>query len=332
MAEPDVYGLLAGYNSAAAVAAALELGLFWILQDGPRTAASISEELDVPVLRCDYWLGLLASIGLLEETADGYRLSATGRSAIVDRWSRASWGYLAREAREAYPLGIDLTHRLSVRGPVTDDPGAITDYVDKLRASPERAREFTELLYELHSWLGEAVAETVDLGGASRLLDLGGGSGVVSLALLRRFPDLTAVVADLPSVCEAGRAIADRTDEAPRIEYLPIDYWHEDLSSGFDVIMACDARFTRPLLAKISAALPEGGRYLLVDRSFDTGPDQRAQLAPGLFEASLIDPDHHLPTIEQVYADMRAVGLEPAPYLELPSGPLWKVVEARKLA
>jgi hypothetical protein len=71
------------------------------------------------------------------------------------------------------------------------------------------------------------------------------------------------------------------------------------------------------LLGKIAEALPDGGRYLLVDRSFDSGPTQRATLAPSLFESSLVDPDFEFPTIEQAYADIRAVGLEPAPHVEL---------------
>lgn len=325
----DVFGLVGASLPSGALGVALELGLFWTLEDGPRTVRAIADEFDIPVHRCRAWLGLLASIGLLEEREDGYELSSTGRSAILEGGSRETWRYLAQEAREAYPLGFDLVHRLGVRGPVSDDPDAITHYVDKLRATPERARRFTELLYELHGWLGQAVASTVDLSGARRLLDLGGGSGVVSLALLKTFPDLTAVVADIPEVCAAGREIADATDEASRIDYLPIDVSQDDVPGGFDVIVTCDAPFYGALLVRISRALPPGGRYLLVDRWIDTGPTQRAALAPEVFERSLVDPALVVPTIEQVYADLRATGLEPTPYTELPR-PAWKLIEARR--
>jgi len=64
---------------------------------------------------------------------DGHELSAVGRSAIVDGGSRETWRYVTAEAREASPLVVDLAHRIG-RGPVTDDPVAITDYVDELRA------------------------------------------------------------------------------------------------------------------------------------------------------------------------------------------------------
>jgi len=325
----DVDELLEAPIASAALAVALELGLFWTFEDGPRTVRSIADEYDIPETRCGYWLSALAALGLLEETDDGYAVSSTGRSAILEGRSREAWRYLAMEAREASPLAVDLAHRIGRRGPVTDDPAAITGYVDKLRSDPERARRFTALLYELHAWLAEAVAQTVDLGETRRLLDVGGGSGVISLALLRHNPDLAAVVVDIPVVCEAGRAIADRTEEASRISYLPIDYWGEELPTGFDVVMTCDAQFTPPLLAKIAAALRDGGRYLLVDRWFDTGPSQRAALARDLFGFSLVDPETGFPTIEEVYGDLRSVGLEPASSVEL-ARPPWRVIEARK--
>lgn len=326
----DVRKILGASIPAAAVGAALELGLFWMLVDGPRSVHSVADELNIPVGRCRYWLGALAALGLLAETADGYGLSSIGRTAILEGGSREGWGYLAMEAREASPLTVDLARRLGRRGPVTDDPVAIGDYVDKLRADPDRARRFTELLYDLHTWLGEAVADKVDLSGNHRLLDVGGGSGVISLALLRRNPGLSAVVADIPAVCDAGRAIADRTGEASRISYLAIDFQEQEMPDGFDVILTCDARFSRRLLARFARALPDDGRYLLVDRSFDTGPSQRAALAESLFQSSLIDPDYELPAIEQIYSDLRAVGLEPKEYVEL-SRPLWKLIEARKV-
>ncbi len=326
----DVHDLMnGGALSSAAVSAAVELGLFWTFEQGPRTVGSVAAQYDIPEVRCRFWLATLASLGLLVDTDDGYDLSPTGRSAILDGGSEETWRYLAMEAREASALAVDLARRLRVRGPVTDDPDAITDYVDKLRADPDRARRFTDLLYELHGRLAEMVADTVDLREARRLLDVGGGSGVVSLAFLRRNPELEAVVVDIPAVCEAGRAIADRTDVASRISYRTIDYRQEELPEGFDVIMTCDARFTPPVLEKIARALTPGGRYLLVDRSFDAGPTRRAELALGVFQDTLIDPGFVFPSIEQVAEDIRAAGLEPAPPVDLPR-PRWKVIEARK--
>lgn len=52
--------------------------------------------------------------------------------------------------------------------------------------------------------LADYLAGLLDLGGVGRLMDLSGGSGALALALLEHYPDLTAVVVNLPAVCAAG--------------------------------------------------------------------------------------------------------------------------------
>ena len=72
------------------------------------------------------------------------------------------------------------------------------------------------------------------------MLDLGGGSGVVSLALLRKQHDLTSVVVDVENVCQAGREIASENKLEKRITYLAADFLQDDLPTGFDMVMLCD--------------------------------------------------------------------------------------------
>ena len=59
------------------------------------------------------------------------------------------------------------------------------DYFQRLQEDPAYAAQFTRKLYEIHRPLAEHLADMLDLEGINSLLDLGGGSGVVSLALLR---------------------------------------------------------------------------------------------------------------------------------------------------
>jgi len=61
-----------------------------------------------------------------------------------------------------------------------------------MKVDPDRAREFTRMLYEVHQYLGNELATLLDLTNVRRLMDVGGGSGVVTMALLQKYPDLTA--------------------------------------------------------------------------------------------------------------------------------------------
>jgi hypothetical protein len=49
---------------------------------------------------------------------------------------------------------------------------------------------------------------------------LGGGSGVVSLALLRQHPHLTSTAVGIENVCIAGREFAQENSLSDRITYL----------------------------------------------------------------------------------------------------------------
>jgi hypothetical protein len=63
---------------------------------------------------------------------------------------------------------------------------------------------------------GHSRPENVDIPGPQTVF-LGGGSGVVSFALLRRHHDLTAVVMDVENVCQTGREIASENKLEKRI-------------------------------------------------------------------------------------------------------------------
>ena len=202
----DILELLDSSFAAAAAGAALELGLFWLLEERSLSLEGVAQALGIPKNRCQYWLQILSRSGLIENGPDGYAPSESARSAILGAYSQASWALLAQEAREASPSVRDLALRLPTSRTATEtqEPKE-SDYIKQMSEDPDRARRFTRMLYEIHGPLAEALAQVLDMSGVNRLMDLGGSSGVVSMALLRRYPHLSAVVVDIPAGCAAGR-------------------------------------------------------------------------------------------------------------------------------
>ena len=130
-------------------------------------------------------------------------------SPNADAYSRDTWAFLAREARERFPAVRDLAVQISESGTPWEAQGLTPpDYVTLLLEQPGRAAQFTRMLHEIHLPLADQLAESLPMDGVERLLDVGGGSGVMSLALLRRHPRLQAVVLDIENVCAVGREIA----------------------------------------------------------------------------------------------------------------------------
>jgi ubiquinone/menaquinone biosynthesis C-methylase UbiE len=65
------------------------------------------------------------------------------------------------------------------------------------------------------------LARKVDLNGARRLLDVGGGSGAFSITFCRRFPELRATILDFPSVQTAAAAFVRAAGLSERIDFVP---------------------------------------------------------------------------------------------------------------
>ena len=142
-------------------------------------------------------------------------------------------------------------------------------------------------------------------------MDLGGGSGVVSFALLRKHDELVSTVVDMESVCETGRAIAEEIGMGERVAYHPADFLSDELPGGFDVVIECDVDvYDEVLLGKVWRSLQEGGRFVIVDQlapAVGVAPPARVHWA---FGSSMDAPDFRYPTTEEVRAALVAAGFE----------------------
>jgi SAM-dependent methyltransferase len=336
----EVLDLLYGYNTSAVLGAAMELGLFWLLDERPLDLEGVAASLGIPPTRCRYWLELLTEAGLIQQGAKGYEPSATARTSILDVYDRNCWGLLAEEVRERARVLGDLPSHLRLPGSAWEAQGLTPPmYLDQMIEDPARARRFTRMLYELHQPLATELAAFLDLGGAARVLDLGGGSGVLSMALARRHPEMTFTVVDIPNVCAAGRELAVENNLDEQIAYHPADFLTDELPTGFDVALECDVNdYNEALFRKVRMALDPGGRFLIIDQfapAEGVAPPSRLHWA---LAGSLIRPDYAFPTAVQIRDQLEHAGFELLPDRTLPSspGPIKRmtegmvVVEARR--
>lgn len=328
----DVYMLMNSATPAAALGAAIETGLLWQLASKPMNALEVVQVMNIPGKRGYYWLQLLEMLGILDYDPAGYTPSSLTYEAILDSRSRESWQHLALDERERSAGVGNLPLLIREPGSIWAPQGLSEpqDYVEKMRASPERAREFTRMLYEVHQHLANQIADLLDLEGVQRMVDLGGGSGVVSIALLRKYPTLTSTVVDMENVCAAGREIAAEEGLSERISYYPADFASDEFPSGFDLVLQCDVGvYDLALFMKMYGSLEPGGRLIFVDH---LSPNENAAPATRVewtFLDSLRDPNFGFPTLKQVKAQLTQAGFEVAPgHQTLGSG--WIVFQAFK--
>ena len=140
---------------------------------------------------------------------------------------------------------------------------------------------FAQYMKALAQLTADPLLQSVPLpDGARRLLDLGGSHGLRSIAYCERYPQLQAVVYDLPnSLLDTQQTIAAR-ELGNRISVQQGNCLTEDIGWGYDIILCIGLlhNFTevenKSLAAKLSRALTPGGLIVIHEFLRNEPPDE----------------------------------------------------------
>ena len=285
-----VYDAYIAGRASAALAAGVRAGLFDLLDaEGPLASADIAARMGWSPRGARALVGALAAQGLLARGADG-RVALTPEAAA----------YLVRGRRGSLAGLVDL----EVDGFLS--PRALLDALSADRASvyggedpweahardPEKARAFTAAMHAISERPAAGVAEVLNTQGLRRVLDVGGGSGALSIALAARNPQLSCTIFDLPAVCPLALEYATGAGVAAQIEVAPGDMFKDPWPAGHDAVLLAqilhDWSFEtgRDLLTKAHRCLPSGGRILVHEKL--VADDQGGPLANVLVHLDML--------------------------------------------
>jgi 2-hydroxy-4-(methylsulfanyl)butanoate S-methyltransferase len=267
-----------GFMASKALFAALELDVFTHLAPRPCTAEEVATAVGVPVNRTRTLLRALAGVGLL--TLDGDRYAngpAAGRHLVRGAGDGLGDYFRLQVGRQVYPALVHLDAGMAGTG------GADAD----LFTDPYEARLFTTAQHAGSRGVGRALAASLPLEGTASLLDVGAGSGALSIELCRAFPELRATLVDFPAVLDVARDHVDIAGLAGRIALRPGDAVHTPWPPDQDTVLMsyllsalgdaeADSEVDSEIdavLAKAAASLRPGGSLVVHDFLLaDDGP------------------------------------------------------------
>jgi len=133
---------------------------------------------------------------------------------------------------------------------------------------------------------GEAIVEVLDLSGRKQFFDVGGGPGTYSILFCRRWPELEAVVFDLPETIAIARETIDREQMTDRISVREGSWDTHDFGRNNDVVLLSNILHgpesqAEMKLAKAFDSLVSGGLVLIQD--FLLNDEKTGPLVPALF-------------------------------------------------
>ena len=213
------------------------------------------------------FLDALVSMGLLSKEGDIYWNSALAEKYFVKERSIYWTRQFSKECVEAFEAYTVLEKVLST-GEISHAIRIANkkNYLETMMEDKNEAMDFTQMLFHRHQPDADALAKYLDLEGKKAILDVGGGSGVMSIALVRKNPTVRACIMDIEPVCKIAEKNISSSGLSHRISVNPGDF-SKGLPEGFDVIMCCDiGRVPKELIREAYKRLPSKGIIVLVDR------------------------------------------------------------------
>jgi predicted nicotinamide N-methyase len=209
----------------------------------------------------------MVSLGLLHKQNDLYWNTRFAEKYFIGERSIYWTRQYSRECVTAYERLTVLEQALASGKRHYQIKGlAKPDYLERMKRNPREAEDFTQMLFHLHQGDAEALAGHLDLAQHRKLLDVAGGSGVMSIALVKNNPHLHACILDIAPVCRIAAANVRRAKLTRRIRTQARDI-DQGLPTGYDVIMFCDiGPISTELLQHAYETLPSHGLVVLVDR------------------------------------------------------------------
>ena len=276
--------MVKGFWESAALMSGVELGLFTAISQGKNTIEAAAAAVGIEAENAERLMTALTAMSLLARDGDSFtnapdveRFLVEGNPSYAGPWMLFGkprwndWGQLTEMLRRPKSAQRVLG--------MYDDSFTV-----------ERAREYHEATYSIGMGAARRFHKQVDLTGRKRIMDLGGGSGCYCIMAAKTYPEITAVVLDLPPVVVVTREFVAENGVGERVTAEACDFTADPLPDDADVaIMASNLpQYSREIIAKVvqrvhDALLP-GGEFHLIGEILDD--DRRGPIGPALWGLS----------------------------------------------
>jgi len=299
-----------GFMGSKALFAGLHINIFTHLADGPKTCREISDKSGVPENRIITLTTALFSIGLLDWEDEKY-FNSPGAETFLSQASKHDFGdYLRYQIdQQMYPFLQQLNEVLD--GSLA--PDAIDSYQHWM-SDPDQAALYSNAQHAGSLGPGRTIARMVDLTGARELLDVGGGTGAMTIRLLEANPELASTIIDFPNVSEIGWNFITEANLVDRVRYIPSNALTAEWPKQQDAILMSYLFSGIPgeevprLIRYAFDCMAPGGKLLVHD--FMVEDDRSGPHLAALWQLQhmAFTPDAHSITAGWLNAEMRQVG------------------------
>ena len=228
----DLYGMLIAPIRSKLLLTGIELKVFNKLSE-PKSADAVAETIGTHPINTRLFLDGLAAIDLLEKENGLYTNSPVAQAFLVEGGPTFLGRIFAFMQPDAHVLE-NLT-KLVREGPPPqpETPPFSAEALAQgvvLMADIERAGYTQEAV--------GIVLELPEFPSFQKMLDLGGGPGLIGMAIVNAHPTMKGVIFDLPPVVEETKKFVKEYEIEDRMDVLGGDFNHDSIGEGYDLVWA----------------------------------------------------------------------------------------------
>src|SRR3954465_3224175 len=173
-----------GFGPCKTLLSAVELGLFSLLANGPKTGAELQNAMGLHPRGTYDFLDTLVALGLLQRDGGGesgiYGNTPETARFLVRQSPQYIGGVLEMVNARLYPFWADLTPALKTGRPQNEIKHSGKPMFDELYADPARLEQFMDAMAGVSRANFEAFADKFDFSPYVSMVDIGGATGQLS--------------------------------------------------------------------------------------------------------------------------------------------------------
>ena len=259
-----------GFALSRSIAVAAELRLADQLRDGSKSVAELAQAVSVSPDSLYRLLRALAGAGVFAEESDR-RFSLTNLSELLCSDAPGSLRGFAEMMANAvnFETWADLPYSIQSGKPAFPHKFGM-QWFDWLEKNPNEGRVFHDAMTSFSLGAVAAVVSAYDFSGITKLVDVGGGHGILLATVLAKYPTMKGILYDDPNVVAGAQEILAAHGVTDRCEAVGGNFFESAPDGGDAYILkhiihdwSDDECLT--ILGHCNSAMPQGGKVLIVE-------------------------------------------------------------------
>ena len=218
--------MIFGFALSRAIAVAAEIGVADQLKDGPKSVEELAQAVGAHPESLYRLLRALAGAGIFSEEPDKH-FGLTPLSELLSSDNPQSLRGFAAMMADAmnFETWADLPYSIQTGKP-TFPHKFNTPWFTWLEQNPKEGKAFHDAMTSLSAGAVAAVVNAYDFSGIKKLVDIGGGHGLLLASVLAKYPNMTGILYDDPAVVAGSKELLAAHGVASRCETIGGNFFH----------------------------------------------------------------------------------------------------------